>query len=159
MNWFTSIFSGKTTSGDVISASTMNITKIISIPAAACAAFTQALEASNQIELTAGQMVAIWLTVAGLIVVLAITDMACRAYVTGKSLGLGGEALLTDLGLTTFDVDVSDASSADGHKEAYLIGIVAGATPPRAHVRYKEVPNKVKAHDEYVALSRVHEHS
>lgn len=78
------MFSGDTSNGDAISSSTLNITKIVSFFAAIFAGITQVLTTTNVVGLSTTQMVTIWLVVAGLVVLLAITDMICRAYVTGK---------------------------------------------------------------------------
>jgi hypothetical protein len=43
-NWFTSMFSGKTSDGDAVSASTFNVTKIVSIFVAFFAGLTQGAE-------------------------------------------------------------------------------------------------------------------
>jgi len=85
-NWFTSTFSGATSKGDVISASTLNVTKIVSFFAAIFAGITQVLASTDVVALSTTQMVTIWLVVAGLVVLLAITDMICRAYITGKGI-------------------------------------------------------------------------
>jgi len=81
------MFSGATSKGDVISASTLNVTKIVSFFAAIFAGITQVLTSTDVVALTTTQMVTIWLVVAGLVVLLAITDMICRAYITGKGTG------------------------------------------------------------------------
>jgi hypothetical protein len=80
-----SMFSGKKDRGDASSASTPNVTKIVSISVALFAAITQVLEAIGAISLSTTQQVTIWLVAGGLIVLLSIADMACRAYVTAKT--------------------------------------------------------------------------
>jgi hypothetical protein len=80
-----SMFSGTKDKEDAISASPLNVTKIVSISVALFAAITQALEAIGAISLSTTQQVTIWLVAAGLIVLLSITDMTCRAYVTAKT--------------------------------------------------------------------------
>jgi hypothetical protein len=62
--------------------STLNVTKIVSISLVLFAVITQLLDAVGAISLSTTQQVTVWLVVAGLIVLLSITDMACRAYVT-----------------------------------------------------------------------------
>lgn len=85
-SWFTTIFTGKTTEGDKISATTMNVTKIVSFFVALFAGLTQIIKlTADKFPITAGQMVAIWLVVATLVVFLVIADMATRAYVTAHT--------------------------------------------------------------------------
>jgi hypothetical protein len=77
--------SGTKDQGDAISASTPNVTKIVSISVALFAAITQILEALGAISLSTTQQVTVWLVAAALIVLLSIADMASRAYVTVKT--------------------------------------------------------------------------
>src|SRR5215469_13887436 len=84
--WLSTMISGKTTEGDAITASTLNVTKIVSIFVAIFAGITQWLTTAGVVALSTTQMVTIWLVVAGLVVLLAITDMICRAYITGKGI-------------------------------------------------------------------------
>ncbi len=149
--WFSSMFSSETGNGDVVSASTMNVTKIVSIFVGGFAAITQGLNSIDVVMLDSNQMLVVWLTVATLIVLLAIADMVCRSYVTAK-LYTAGEAQLTAMGLPKVRVDESDGSEA--HRDATLIGILpSGGTTPLAHVRLDGTK------DQYVELSRVHANS
>jgi hypothetical protein len=85
-SWFTTIFTGKTTEGDKISATTMNVTKIVTFFVTLFAGLTQIIKlTADKFPITAGQMVAIWLVVATLVVFLVIADMATRAYVTAHT--------------------------------------------------------------------------
>jgi hypothetical protein len=65
--------------------STLNVTKIVSISLVLFAVITQLLDAVGAISLSTTQQVTVWLVVAGLIVLLWIADMACRAYVTAAT--------------------------------------------------------------------------
>ncbi len=149
--WFNSMFSSETGNGDVVSASTMNVTKIVSIFVGGFAAITQGLNAIDVVTLDANQMLVIWLVVATLIVLLGVTDMICRSYVTAK-LYTAGEARLTAMGLPK--VTVAESGKSPAHQDATLIGILpAGGTTPLAHVRLNG------SKEEYVELSRVQANS
>ena len=62
------------------------------------AGITQGLNSAGFVGLSTTQMVRIWLVSAGLVVLLAIADMICRAYVTAKTYGFG-EASVAGLNL------------------------------------------------------------
>jgi hypothetical protein len=81
-NRFSSMFTGGTDSRGAISAPTLNVTKIVSISVVLFAVIAQLLDAIGAISLSTTQQVTIWLVAAGLIVLLSIADMACRAHVT-----------------------------------------------------------------------------
>lgn len=138
MNWFTSMFSGKAGEGDLVSATTMNVTKIVSIAAALFAGLTQALNSlTDAVQLSSTQMVTIWLVVAGLVVVLGAVDMTCRAYVTGRRLS-SGEARFPG----SIPVTVVTDPEHDVRRSATLIGVIPNGSTPLAHVRY---PDKTEA--------------
>ena len=88
-NWFTTIFTGKTTEGDVVSATTMNVTKIVPFFLTIPAAITQWLDAQDKITLSTNQMITIWLVLAGLTVALVATDMICRTWGTVRGASVG----------------------------------------------------------------------
>jgi hypothetical protein len=91
-DWLSSMFPGTKDKGDASPASTLKVTKIVSISLVLFAAITQALEAIGVISLSTTQQVTIWLVAGGLIVLLSIADMACRSYVTAKMSGSGEHA-------------------------------------------------------------------
>lgn len=146
-NWLSSIFSGDTSDGDAISASTLNVTKIVSIFGAIFAGVTQVLTSSGVVGLSTSQMITIWLTVAGFIVLLSIADMICRAYVTGKSYGVG-EASVANLKIS---VKVQGPDKR-WHEDANLLSILTGGSKPLAHVEWKNGNGKV---DGWVPLDAV----
>jgi hypothetical protein len=80
-NLFSSMLSGTKDDGDARSASTPNITKIVSISILLFAVITQALAAIGAISLSPALQVTIWIVAGGFIVLLSIADMARRAYV------------------------------------------------------------------------------
>lgn len=83
--WLASIIRPEKARGAAaISAPPLNVTKIVSILVAMFAAITQVLAATGAVTLSTTQQVTIWLAAAGLIVLLSIADMTCRAYVTAK---------------------------------------------------------------------------
>jgi len=82
-NWF-SRFSGRKDEGDA-SASTSNVTKIVSISVVLFAVISQALAAIGAISVSTTLQVTIWLVAGLLVVLLSIADMACRAYVTANT--------------------------------------------------------------------------
>lgn len=82
--WLASMRSAEKSEADVIAASPLNITKIVSIFVVAVALIAQLLAATRAVTLSTTQQVTIWLVVAGLIVLLSIADMTCRAHVTAK---------------------------------------------------------------------------
>lgn len=134
LNWFTSMFSGKTAKGDAVSASAFNVTKIVSIFVTLFAGLTQGLKAAGIAGLSTTQMVTIWLVAAGLVVLLGVTDMVCRAYVTAKKLG-SDEASVAKLGLPLVDVRTP---GTDGHRDAELLGILADGSEKLAHVHWAD---------------------
>lgn len=144
MNWFTSMFHGEAGESDSISASTLNVTKIVSIFVAVFAALTQGLKAADLVPLTPGQMVTIWLVVAALIVAIGISDMWARAYVTGKRFSVGE----VPLHLGTVDVDGPGMT----HRPAELLGVLARGPGSLAHVKY----SNGSAEETYVSLNKVH---
>ena len=101
-NWL-SRFSGTKDEADASSASTSNVTKIVSISLVLFAAITQILNAIDAISLSATLQVTIWLVAAGLIVLLLIADMASHAYVIAKTLR-SGEPWVATPGLSSAPV-------------------------------------------------------
>jgi len=90
-NWFTSMFSGDVKDGDVVTAGTLNITKItvILVPmvTAAVAAVNAAIGKDGPLaDLTPGQRLMVFLAAFGLVGLVILTDMAVRGYVTGKQM-------------------------------------------------------------------------
>lgn len=90
MNWFTSMFSSTTSSDDIIGAGTLNATKITAILAAITTGILAIWPTITDTDgplgsLTGGQKLTLFLGAAALIVVLVMTDMLTRAYVTGKA--------------------------------------------------------------------------
>lgn len=151
-SWLTTIFTGNTTADDKISATTMNATKIVSFFVALFGGLTQVLKLTDVVKLSAGDMVTIWLTVGGLVVLLVIADMACRAYVTGKPAPARGETNLEQLQLGTIRVADEPGNNA-GQRDAKLVGLIPGAKP-WVHVR---VSSNGQSFEEYVDPSRVHQ--
>lgn len=144
-NWFTSMFSSKAGPGDAVSASTMNVTKIVSILLALFAGITQGLTAIDTVSLSSGQMVTIWLTAAALVVLIGIADMVCRSYVTAKSTAAREEALTEPLSVEIL---------ADGERRsAQLLGVYDMGELSLAHVRFTG-----ESDTRYVALRDVHQH-
>jgi hypothetical protein len=122
------MFSSDPGKGDEVTASAMNVTKIVSIFVALCAGLTQGLSVIDAVKLQPTQMVTIWLVVAALIVALGITDMACRTYATTHRAGAKEETFVAPP-----EVDVT----VDGHvKKADWIGWVDEKQGPLAHVRF-----------------------
>lgn len=107
---------------NAISASALNITKIVSTFVAIFAVITQCLAATGAISLSPALQLTTWLVAAGLIVVLSIADMTCRAYVTAKRYG-SGEASVARLQLSR--VNVREQGAKDP-REAELLGILTG---------------------------------
>jgi hypothetical protein len=140
-NWLTSMGSSDAAEGDVISASTLNVTKFVSFFAAMFAGVTQVLTSTNIVGLSTTQMVTIWLVVAGLVVLLAITDMICRAYATAKRFG-SGEASVAKVNLPYVDVKLQGQAP----REAKLAGILAGGSDQLAHVQW--VTTNAEGHKE-----------
>lgn len=141
---FSSGTSGGTSGGDVISASTLNVTKVVSFFVAIFAGITQALKAADMVSLSSGQMVAIWLTVAGLIVLLGIADMSCRTYATSRQTH-NAEIMLSD----KQEVSVRVGDSGE-RRPADLIGVVKDGDFPLAHVEFHG-----DTEDHYVLLDNV----
>lgn len=153
-SWFGTMISGKTTEGDAITATTLNVTKVVSFIVAIFAGITQWLSAENIVKLSTTQMVTIWLVVAGLIVLLSITDMICRAYVTAKRYG-SGEASLADLNLSKVKVQKQGERRP---QEAKLLGILTGGSGQFAHVEWTDVhapDDKKDRNDAWVPLDEV----
>ncbi|HEX3004754.1 MAG TPA: hypothetical protein VHO27_11130 [Angustibacter sp.] len=145
-NWFTSMFSSESGAGDAVSASTMNVTKIVSILLALFAGITQGLAAIDTVSLSSGQMVTIWLTAAALVVLIGIADMVCRSYVTAKSAAAREEALTEPLSVEIL---------ADGERRsAQLLGVYDMGDLSLAHVRFTG-----ESDTQYVALRDVHQHA
>lgn len=134
MNWFTSMFTGESGPGDAVSASTMNVTKIVSIVVALFAGLTTALEKMDTISLSSGQMVTIWLTVGGMITLVGITDMVCRSYVTAH----------TAIHEKVIDPPISVmVKNGVKHKEkAHLLKIYEDAAMPFGIVEYDDTKQK-----------------
>lgn len=82
--WLTSMLSAEKAKEDAIVASPLNVTKVVSVLVAMFAVIAQLLAATGTISLSTTQQVTIWLVAAGLIVLLSIADMTCRAHVTAK---------------------------------------------------------------------------
>lgn len=82
--WLTSMLSAEKAKEDAIVASPLNVTKVVSVLVAMFAVIAQVLAAAGAVTLSTTQQVTIWLVAAGLIVLLSIADMTCRAYVTAK---------------------------------------------------------------------------
>jgi hypothetical protein len=119
---------------NVISASALNITKVVSICAVISAGIMQCLAAARAISLSTTLQLMTWLVVAGLVVLLSIADMTCRAYVTAKRYG-SGEASVARLHLSR--VSVREQGVKDP-REAELLGILTGGPGQLAHVRWKD---------------------
>ena len=145
-NWFASMFSSEAGAGDAVSASTMNVTKIVSILVALFAGITQGLKAIGTVSLTPGQMVTIWLTSAALVVVIGVADMVCRSYVTAKGVAAREEALTAPLAVEI----VGDGD----RRSAQLLGVYDMGELSLAHVRYTG-----ESDTRYVALRDVHQHA
>ena len=146
MDWFKSMFSNDTSPGDVISASTLNVTKIVTFFTAIFAGITQVLTSTNVVGLSTTQMVTIWLVVAGLVVLLAITDMIVRGYVTGKR--------SVPASVSGLDVPV-EVSKQDGggHLHAAMIEIESVGEQGRfAHIQWNENGHEK---DKWVALNDI----
>jgi hypothetical protein len=94
-NRFSSMLSRRMDSEGAISAPTLNVTKIVSISVALFAVIAQLLDAIGAISLSTTQQVTVWLVAAGLIVLLSIADMACRAHVTAAKYRSGKPAAAT----------------------------------------------------------------
>ncbi len=135
---------------NAISASTLNITRIVSISVAIFAVITQCLAATGVISLSPALQLTTWLVVAGLIVLLSIADMTCRAYVTAKRYG-SGEASVARLHLSR--VNVREQGAKDP-REAELLGILTGGPGQLAHVRWKD-RSAGDGEDAWVRLSEV----
>lgn len=119
---------------NAISASALNITKIVSVFVAIFAVIIQCLAATGAISLSPALQLTTWLVAAGLIVVLSIADMTCRAYVTAKRYG-SGEASVARLHLSR--VNVREQGAKDP-REAELLGILTGGPGQLAHVQWKD---------------------
>jgi hypothetical protein len=152
LNWFTSMFSGSSSEGDTVSASTFNVTKIVSIFVAFFAGITQGLTSAGVVGLSTTQMVTIWLVAAGLVVLLSITDMVCRAYVTAKMYGFG-EASVAGLHPA---VHVK-AKGEKGHQDAELLGILTSGSGQLAHVHWTDENGK-DSKDAYVPFDEISLH-
>lgn len=124
------MISGKTTEGDAITATSLNVTKFVSFFVAIFAGITQLLTSTNVVGLSTTQMVTIWLVVAGLVVLLGITDMICRAYVTGK------QSIPTKMSELRLPVEVRTPEG--GHRDAVMHGIDDVDGTRFAQVRYNE---------------------
>jgi len=148
--WLSTMISGKTTEGDAITASTLNVTKIVSIFVAIFAGITQWLTTADVVALSTTQMVTIWLVVAGLVVLLAITDMICRAYVTAKRYG-SGEASVTGFKLPHIKVRKQGELAT---REAQLLGILTGGSSQLAHIQWADGSAK-DGEDAWVPLNEV----
>jgi hypothetical protein len=135
---------------NAISASTLNITKIVSVLVVISAGITQYLAATRVISLSTTLQLTTWLVAAGLIVLLSIADMSCRAYVTAKRYG-SGEASVARLHLSR--VSVREQGAKDP-REAELLGILTGGPGQLAHVRWKDA-NAGDGEDAWVRLDDV----
>jgi hypothetical protein len=123
-NIWQSIFHRGTAEGDVISGSALNVTKFVSILLLIFAVIAQVLAWIRVIKLSTTQQVTIWLVVAGLIVVLAIADMACRAYASANK------------------YDVSAAWPRDDHTSQPGEGLADEPAPGSAAVQPDEPPSQ-----------------
>jgi len=148
-NWFTSMFSGKTSEGDAVSASTFNVTKIVSILVTFFAGITQGLKSAGFVGLSTTQMVTIWLVSAGFVVLLVIADMICRAYVTAKMYGFG-EASVAGLNLPPVQVQTGEK----GHRDAELLGLLPTGSGQLAHVHWTGGNGK-DGNDAYVPRDKI----
>jgi hypothetical protein len=135
---------------NAISASALNITKVVSIFIVIFAVIMQGLAAARAISLSPGQQLTTWLVAAGLIVLLSIADMACRASVTAKRYG-SGEASVARLHLSR--VNVREQGTQDP-REAELLGILTGGPGQLAHVRWTD-RNAGDGEDAWVRLNDV----
>jgi hypothetical protein len=94
-------------------------------------------------------MVTIWLVSAGLVVLLAITDMICRSYVTAKMYGFG-EASVAGLNLPAVRVQTGEK----GHRDAELLGILPTGSGQLAHVHWTGSNGK-DSNDAYVPRDKI----
>ena len=146
LNWFTSMFSSDPSKGDAVSASAMNVTKIVSIFVALAAGLTQGLKSADVAPLTSNQMVVIWLTVGGLVVLICIADMFARAYVTAKT-SLAHQIKLD----VPLPVDVVDLDGQHRRRSAELRYFLDGTD--LAGIRYDG-----EDEDNYVPIEEVRRH-
>ena len=83
--------------GDAVSAPALDVTMIVvSSFLVIFAVIAQLLTTTGSSRLDTTQMVTIWLVVAGLIVLLSITYMICRAHMTVSQRDVSGEAPVTE---------------------------------------------------------------
>ena len=141
--------------GDAVSAPALDVTMIVvSSFLVIFAVIAQLLTTTGSSRLDTTQMVTIWLVVAGLIVLLSITYMICRAHMT-VSRDVSGEAPVTEQQPTPVSQrDVSGEApvteqqlphgikiiqqGVPARREAQWIGILTTESGLLAHIKYDD---------------------
>ena len=122
--------------GDAVSAPALDVTMIVvSSFLVIFAVIAQLLTTTGSSRLDTTQMVTIWLVVAGLIVLLSITYMICRAHMT-VSRDVSGEAPVTEQQLPHGIKIVQQGVPA--RREAQWIGILTTESGLLAHIKYDD---------------------
>lgn len=91
MSWFTSMFSGKSEPGDVVTGGALNVTKITALLVPLGTAIAAFVESQTDAEgplggLTPGQKLTLWIAVFAFVLVVVVVDMIVRAVATAASL-------------------------------------------------------------------------